>query len=105
MRCAIESAPQNTVIVEDMPAASTIVWVAIGVLMGYVLWKSGIAMLRSMTQLPPEPPPTGELRKVRRSYVCDVCGMELRVTMAPDEDPPPPKHCLDDMREVAPLYE
>jgi len=94
-----------TVIVVAMPAASTIVWVAIGVLMGYVLWKSGIAMLRSMTQLPPEPPPTGELRKVRRNYVCDVCGMELRMTMAPDEDPPPPKHCLDDMREVAPLYE
>lgn len=88
-----------------MPAASTIVWVAMGLFFGYVLWKSGIAMLRSMTQLPPEPPPSGELRRIRRNYVCDVCGMELQVKMAPDEDPPPPRHCLEDMREVAPLYE
>ncbi|MFM2070268.1 MAG: hypothetical protein RLZZ623_531, partial [Actinomycetota bacterium] len=32
-----------------MPAFSTIVWVGTGVLMGLVLWKSGIGMLRSMT--------------------------------------------------------
>jgi hypothetical protein len=25
--------------------------------------------------------------------------------MAPDEDPPPPRHCLEDMTEVAPLFE
>jgi hypothetical protein len=25
--------------------------------------------------------------------------------MAPDEDPPPPKHCLEDMDKIAPLYE
>jgi hypothetical protein len=27
------------------------------------------------------------------------------LTMAPDEDPPPPRHCLEDMTEVAPLFE
>ncbi len=88
-----------------MPAAATIIWVGFGVLFGVVLWKSGIGLLRSMTQLPPEPPPTGELRKIKRNYRCDVCGVELRMTMAPDEDPPPPKHCLEEMVEVAPLYE
>jgi hypothetical protein len=31
--------------------------------------------------------------------------LELRVRMAPDEDPPPPRHCLEDMDIVAPLYE
>jgi hypothetical protein len=55
--------------------------------------------------MPPEPPPTGELRKVNRRYRCDVCGVELKLTMAPDEDPPPPRHCLEDMTEVAPLYD
>jgi hypothetical protein len=88
-----------------MPAASTVVWVGFGVLFAVVLWKSGIGMLRSMTQLPPEPPPTGELRKVKRNYRCDVCGVEIRMTMAPDEDPPPPKHCLEEMAEVAPLFD
>jgi hypothetical protein len=88
-----------------VPAASTLIWVGLGLFFGYVLWKSGIAMLRSMTQLPPEPPPSGELRKVKRNYRCDVCGTEMRMTMAPDEDPPPPKHCLEEMTEVAPLYD
>jgi hypothetical protein len=31
--------------------------------------------------------------------------MELKLTMAPDEDPPPPKHCLEDMTLVAPVME
>jgi hypothetical protein len=25
--------------------------------------------------------------------------------MAPDDDPPPPRHCLEDMVEVPPLYD
>jgi hypothetical protein len=88
-----------------MPAVSTVIWVGIGILLGVILWKSGIAMLRGMTRLPPEPPPSGEMRRVRRNYRCDVCGVELKMTMAPDEDPPPPKHCFEDMVEVAPLYD
>lgn len=88
-----------------MPAVSTLIWVGAGVLMGWVLWKTGTMMLRSMTRLPPEPLPTGELRKVNRRYRCDVCGTELRLTMAPDDDPPPPTHCLEEMIEVAPLYD
>jgi len=88
-----------------MPAVSTILWVGAGILIGVILWKSGTAMLRSMTSMPPEPLPAGELRRVNRRYRCDVCGVELRLTMAPDEDPPPPKHCLDEMTEIAPLYD
>lgn len=88
-----------------MPDVSTIIWVGAGVLMGWFLWKTGTMMLRSMTSLPPEPPPVGELRKVNRRYRCDVCGTEMRLTMAPDDDPPPPTHCLEEMTEVAPLYD
>ena len=88
-----------------MPDVSTVIWVGFGLVLGYVLWKTGIMMLRSMTSLPPEPPPTGELRKVNRRYRCDVCGVELKLTLAPDDDPPPPKHCLEEMVVVAPLYD
>jgi hypothetical protein len=91
--------------VDGVPDVSTLIWVGIGVLIGYVLWKTGIAVLRGMTSMPPAPPPSGELRKVNRRYRCDVCGTELKLTMAPDEDPPPPTHCLEEMTEVAPLYE
>ena len=86
-----------------MPALSTIIWVAIGLVAGYVLWKSGIGMLRGLTTPLPEPPPTGEMRKVNVKYRCTVCGLEIRLTLAPDEDPPPPRHCLEDMALIAPI--
>ena len=88
-----------------MPALSTVIWVGIGLLMGWVLWKTGMGFLRSMASPPPPPPPTGELRRINVRYRCSICGLELRMTMAPDEDPPPPRHCLEDMDLMAPLYE
>lgn len=87
-----------------MPSIGTILWVAAGVLIGVAVWKLGIGMLRSVSHVTPPPEP-GELRKVNVRYRCDVCGVELRVTMAPDDDPPPPKHCLEDMVLVAPVME
>jgi hypothetical protein len=88
-----------------MPALSTIIWVALGLLVCGLLWKSGIAVLRSFGAPPPPPPPAGELRKVNVRYRCTVCGLEIKLTLAPDEDPPPPRHCLEDMDVVAPLYD
>jgi hypothetical protein len=88
-----------------MPDFSTVIWALFGLFFGWVLWKAGIGMLRSFTQLPPEPAPAGEMRKINRRYRCDVCGVELKMTMAPDEDPPPPRHCLEDMIEVAPIFD
>jgi hypothetical protein len=88
-----------------MPAFSTIVWVGIGVFGGLVLWKSGMGMLRSFTTPLPPPPPAGEMRRINVRYRCTVCALELRMTLAPDEDPPPPRHCLEDMTIVAPIFE
>ena len=88
-----------------MPAFSTVIWVAGGVLIGLVLWKLGIGMIRSLTTPMPAPPPSGELRKVNVKYRCSVCGLEMKMMLAPDEDPPPPRHCLEDMDIVAPLYD
>ena len=88
-----------------MPALSTIIWVGAGILFGWVFWKVGIGMLRSFTTPMPAPPPAGEMRKINVRYGCGVCGLEIRLTMAPDEDPPPPKHCLEDMDLVAPIFE
>jgi hypothetical protein len=84
---------------------ATVIWVAIGVIGAVVVWKVGIALLRAVTQTPPAPPPPGEMRKINVRYRCQICGVELRMTMAPDEDPPPPRHCLEEMVEVAPLYD
>ncbi|MFM8625813.1 MAG: hypothetical protein ACKOQ7_00045 [Actinomycetota bacterium] len=88
-----------------MPDFGTIVWVAIGLLILRVTWKVGFGMLKSMTSTLPPPPPSGELRKIDMRYRCSVCGTEVRVTMAPDEDPPPPRHCMEDMDPMAPRFE
>lgn len=65
--------------------------------------RLGIAALASMTQPVPEPPPPGELRKVRLVYRCSTCGTEVRMTSAVDTDPEPPRHCMDEMDLITPV--
>lgn len=81
----------------------TIIWVLAGIGIMAIVWRTGIGMLRSMTSSLPPPPPTGEMRRINVRYRCSVCGVELRMVMAPDQDPPPPRHCLEDMDLVAPI--
>ena len=81
----------------------TIIWVLLGAVIMAFVWRLGIGMLRSMTSPLPEPPPTGEMRRINVRYRCSMCGVELRVVMAPDQDPPPPRHCLEDMDLIAPV--
>ena len=75
----------------------------VAVIAGGLIFKVGLAMLGGMAQPVPEPPPPGELRKVKIQYRCSICGSELRMTVANDEMPDPPRHCLEDMDLVAPV--
>jgi hypothetical protein len=83
----------------------SVIWVVLGLALMVVIWRAGMAMLHALSAPPVSPPEPGEMRKVNVRYRCDVCGVELKLTMAPDDDPPPPKHCLEDMSVVAPLYD
>lgn len=80
-----------------------VVNVLIAVGAALLMLRVGIAMLRGLARPLPEPPPAGELRKVKIGYRCSVCGAEVRMTVAPDADPEPPRHCLEDMDLVAPI--
>jgi hypothetical protein len=51
-----------------VPSFGTVVWVLAGLLVTYVVWKTGIALLRSLTTPLPPPPPPGEMRKVNVRY-------------------------------------
>ncbi len=73
--------------------------VAIAVAM--VLFRMGLAVLRTLATPLPEPPPVGELRKVKLQYRCSLCGTEVRMTVATNESPDPPRHCMDDMELMA----
>ncbi len=66
-----------------------------------VLLRMGLAVLRTLATPLPEPPPVGELRKVKLQYRCSLCGTEVRMTVATDESPDPPRHCMDDMELMA----
>ena len=80
-----------------------IVKVLIAVAIAYAVLRLGLAMLRNLARPLPEPPDPGTLRKVKIEYRCNVCGAEVRMTVAPDEDPEPPRHCQDEMDLVAPI--
>lgn len=77
--------------------------VLIAVLVGYVILRVGLAVLRMLATPLPEPPPAGELRKVKLAYRCDICGAEVTMKVAATEDPEAPRHCMDDMRLMTPV--
>jgi len=79
--------------------------VLVAVAFAYGILRIGVVMLGGLARPVPEPPPPGELRKVRLLYRCSICGTEVRMTAANDEDPEPPRHCLEDMDLVAPTME
>lgn len=81
----------------------TVVRVLIAVAVAYVFLRIGIAMLRGLAQPIPEPPPAGELRKVKIGYRCSICGTEVRMLVATDREPEPPRHCQEDMDLMAPI--
>ena len=80
-----------------------VVKVLIAVAVAYAVLRIGFGMLRGLAQPVPEPPDAGTLRKVKIEYRCNICGAEVRMTVAPDEDPEPPRHCQDEMDLVAPI--
>jgi hypothetical protein len=79
--------------------------IGIAIIAGLLIWKIGAMMLGGLARPVPEPPPAGELRKVRLRYRCSICGTEVRMTAANDEVPDPPRHCQEDMDLVAPTIE
>jgi hypothetical protein len=69
---------------------------------GVIIWV-GVWILRGLARPLPEPPPVGEMRKVNLRYRCVICGTEVRMTLAIDDLPEPPRHCLEDMQLVSPV--
>ena len=87
------------------PLVGTLFKIAIAITAFVLIVRGGLAILRGLAHPIPEPPPAGELRKVKIMYRCAICGAEVRMTIAPNEDPDPPRHCQDEMDLVAPTIE
>lgn len=69
----------------------------ISLLIIFVVMRVGFAILRMLATPIPEPPPPGELRKVNLRYRCALCGVEVRMTAAAEEEPVAPRHCMEEM--------
>ncbi|MEZ5203155.1 MAG: hypothetical protein R2701_01850 [Acidimicrobiales bacterium] len=80
-----------------------VVRVLIAIAAAVILLKVGMSVLGGFARPIPEPPEAGELRKVRLTYRCSICATEVRMTMANDEVPEPPRHCMEDMDLVTPV--
>jgi len=74
-----------------------IIKILIAVAFAYVLLRYGMKVLGGFARPVPAPPDPGELRKVRLTYQCSICSTTVRMTMANDEVPEPPRHCQEDM--------
>ena len=73
----------------------TVISVLFAIAIGYVILKIGFSIFRLLATPLPEPPPAGELRKV--NFRCASCGSEVRMLVATDESPDPPRHCMSEM--------
>ncbi len=71
----------------------------------YLLLRLGMTVIGAFARPVPEPPPPGELHKVKLTYRCSTCGAELRMTLANDQMPAPPRHCADEMELTTDLNE
>jgi hypothetical protein len=77
--------------------------VVVALIAAAVLIKIGFVMLGGLARPVPQPPPPGELRKVRLTFRCSICNTEVRMTAANDQMPEPPRHCMEDMDLVTPV--
>ncbi|MCB0978406.1 MAG: hypothetical protein KDB02_13210 [Acidimicrobiales bacterium] len=75
----------------------TIFKIVLAVAAAFVFLKVGMTILGGFARPVPPPPDPGELRRVRLTYECSVCSTTVRMTMANDEVPEPPRHCMEDM--------
>ena len=78
----------------------SIIRLIIAIAVFLVFMRIALALVRGLARPLPEPPPPGELRKVKIQYRCELCGTEVRMTMSNLEDPDPPRHCMQEMELI-----
>jgi hypothetical protein len=74
--------------------------VVLAVAVGVVLYVIGASMLRKFQMPPPAEPDPDDVHPVNLRYRCVVCGAEVVMTAAQEDDPEAPRHCREDMAPV-----
>jgi hypothetical protein len=77
----------------------TVLDVLLALVIGVVIWRMSIAVIRMLGTPPPEIDPD-EVVPVDQDYKCTVCGAELTMRAINVRDEAPPRHCREDMIPV-----
>jgi hypothetical protein len=67
---------------------------------GLTLYVIGASLLRKFHVAPPAEPDPDDIKPVNLRFRCVVCGAEVTMTAAQDDEPEPPRHCREDMELV-----
>jgi hypothetical protein len=79
----------------------TLFKVVVAIVAFFCIYLTGTFVVRGLSHGPPAEPEIGRLRKVDYRYRCTVCGTEVTMTAAPDDEiPHAPRHCREDMNLV-----
>lgn len=78
---------------------NTSVDVLLAVIIGVVIWRGSIAVIRMLGTAPPEIDPD-DVVAVDQDYKCSICGAELTMRSVNVQDEAPPRHCREDMIPV-----
>jgi len=75
----------------------TILRIVLGVAVALTVYVIGASMLKKFQLAPPAEPDPDDIKPVDLHYRCIVCGAEVTMTAAQDDDPEAPRHCREDM--------
>lgn len=78
---------------------STVFDVVLALVLGYLIWRGSLAVIRMLSTPPAEVDPD-DVVVVDQGYRCTVCGAEVTMTAVNLAEDKPPRHCREDMIPV-----
>jgi hypothetical protein len=73
--------------------------ILIAVVIGVVVWRTSMWIIRLIGNPPPEVDPA-DVVEVDQDFRCSVCGAEVTMRAANQSELVPPKHCREEMTAV-----
>lgn len=73
--------------------------IAVAVVLGLVIWRVSIALVRMLSAQPPEIDPD-DVVVADQDYRCTICGAELTMRMVNVAEDRAPRHCREEMVAV-----
>lgn len=73
--------------------------IPLALILGYLIWRGSIAVIRILSNPPPDVDPE-DVVQIDQDYKCSVCGAEITMKSVNPQEDKPPKHCREEMEPV-----